>query len=97
MLHSGTLTTTFRILTPSGLSLAKALTENGPQHPVSSPLADTQRAGNVLMSYNNRPATDVIPFLSPLIAPSARVLGPALNAIAATPIRGTVEVCSCAC
>lgn len=44
------------------------------------------------MSYNNRPAIDVIPFLSPLIAPGARVLGPVLNAIAATPIRGTVEV-----
>lgn len=51
-----------------------------------------QRAGNVIMSYNNRPATDVIPFLSPIIVPSARVLGPLLNQIAASPMRSTVEV-----
>lgn len=50
-----------------------------------------QRAGNVVMSFNNRPATDVVPFLSPLIAPSARMLGPLLNQISASPIRPTVE------
>ncbi|GLC38392.1 hypothetical protein PLESTB_001582700 [Pleodorina starrii] len=50
-----------------------------------------QRSGNVLMSYNNRPASDVIPLLSPLIVPSARVLGPLINQVAASPIRSTVE------
>jgi Protein of unknown function (DUF1350) len=39
----------------------------------------TPRPGNVLLSYNNKPATDRIPFLSPLMAPSARVLGPILS------------------
>ncbi|KAG2422465.1 hypothetical protein HXX76_015989 [Chlamydomonas incerta] len=50
-----------------------------------------QRAGNVLMAYNNRPAADTIPLLSPLIVPSARVLGPIINQIAASPVRTTVE------
>eukprot|EP00198_Chlamydomonas_reinhardtii_P010995 XP_001700332.1 predicted protein [Chlamydomonas reinhardtii] len=50
-----------------------------------------QRAGNVLMCYNNRPAADTIPLLSPLIVPSARVLGPIINQIAASPVRTTVE------
>ncbi|GIL78290.1 hypothetical protein Vretimale_7640 [Volvox reticuliferus] len=50
-----------------------------------------QRSGNVLMSYNNRPASDVIPLLSPLIVPSARVMGPLINQLAASPLRSTVE------
>ena len=41
------------------------------------------RDGNVLLSFNNRPATDVIPFLSPLLAPGTRVLGPVLSAVCA--------------
>ncbi len=61
-----------------------------PPPPTSPPL--TQRAGNCLLSYNNRPATDVIPLLSPVIVPSARILGPVINQIAASPIRTTVEV-----
>lgn len=49
------------------------------------------RTGNVLMSFNNRPATDSIPFLSPLIAPSARALGPILSQLATSPLRTGVE------
>ena len=49
------------------------------------------RAGNVLMSFNNRPATDSIPFLSPFIAPSARALGPILSQLATSPLRSNVE------
>ena len=49
------------------------------------------RAGNVLMSFNNRPATDSIPFLSPFIAPSARALGPLLSQLATSPLRSNVE------
>lgn len=44
------------------------------------------------MSFNNKPATDSIPFLSPFIAPSARMLGPILSTIAQSPIRSTVEM-----
>jgi hypothetical protein len=33
------------------------------------------------MSYNNRPAADVIPLLTPLVLPSARVLGPLVNQV----------------
>lgn len=46
-----------------------------------------QREGNVLMSYNNRPATDAIPFLSPILAPSARAVGPLLEQLATSPLR----------
>ena len=49
------------------------------------------RAGNVLMSFNNKPATDSIPFLSPFIAPSARALGPILSQLATSPLRSNVE------
>ncbi|KAI8475731.1 MAG: hypothetical protein J3K34DRAFT_403441 [Monoraphidium minutum] len=50
------------------------------------------RAGNALMAFNNRPATDTIPFLSPLIAPSARALSPLLAQLASPgPLRSTVE------
>jgi len=49
------------------------------------------RAGNILMSFNNKPATDSIPFLSPLIAPSARALGPILSQLATSPLRSGVE------
>lgn len=49
------------------------------------------RTGNVLMSFNNRPATDSIPFLSPFIAPSARALGPILSQLATSPLRTGAE------
>lgn len=43
------------------------------------------------MGFNNRSATEVVPLMAPLIAPSARMLGPILNQIAASPVRSTVE------
>lgn len=49
------------------------------------------RAGNIHIGYNNRNAPDVIPLMAPLIAPSARLLGPVLNQIVASPVRATVE------
>ena len=51
-----------------------------------------QRAGNAFLAFNNHGAMGMIPFLSPLIAPSARLLGPILTQIAASPVRSTVEV-----
>ena len=45
---------------------------------ISARYASTSRAGNILMSFNNKPATDAIPFFSPFIAPGARALGPLL-------------------
>jgi len=49
------------------------------------------RRGNILMSFNNKPATETIPFLSPLLAPGARALGPLLQQLATSPLRATVE------
>jgi hypothetical protein len=55
--------------------------------PSPSLLNTSQRDGNVVMSFNNKPATDSIPFLSPLLAPSARALGPLLEQLATSPLR----------
>lgn len=41
--------------------------------------------------FNNRPATDAIPILSPYIAPSVRALGPLLSQLATSPLRSGVE------
>ncbi len=51
-----------------------------------------QRAGNAFLGYNNLSASALIPFLSPIIAPSARALSPLLSTIASSPARNTVEV-----
>eukprot|EP01024_Parvocaulis_polyphysoides_P045704 TRINITY_DN4282_c0_g1_i1.p1 TRINITY_DN4282_c0_g1~~TRINITY_DN4282_c0_g1_i1.p1 ORF type:complete len:442 (+),score=64.92 TRINITY_DN4282_c0_g1_i1:56-1381(+) len=52
------------------------------------------RTGNIILSYNNKPATDVIPFLSPILAPGARMAGPFLSQLARSPFRSTVEQAS---
>jgi len=49
------------------------------------------RAGNCLLSFNNRPATDAIPLLSPLIAPGAQMLFPVLQQLASSPLRQPME------
>lgn len=42
--------------------------------------------GNILLSYNNRPAQDIIPFLASFVAPGARAVGPLLSQAASNPI-----------
>lgn len=49
------------------------------------------RAGNALISFSNQPATDSIPFLSPIIAPGTRLLGSVLTQVASSPFRPTLE------
>ena len=39
---------------------------------------NVERAGNVLLSFNNKPATDAIPLFAPLVAPLAQA-GPHLR------------------
>lgn len=51
-----------------------------------------QRDGAVLLSYYNRPATDVIPFLSPTVAPGLKGMGGALSQLAGSPIRSAFDV-----
>lgn len=83
-----------RVLTPDAAMLPVYGVGHGMGsviHLLISARYSVKRSGNVLLSYNNRPATDVIPFLSPLIAPSARIMGPLLNQITASPLRSTVE------
>ncbi len=43
------------------------------------------------MSFNNRPATDALPFLNSYLAPGARMLGPVLSQLATSPLRSTFE------
>ena len=40
-----------------------------------------QHAGNVFMSFNNRPVTEAIPFLSQFISPGAAFLAPVLRGL----------------
>jgi len=48
---------------------------------------ETKRDGNVLMSFNNRPATDAIPLFAELFAPGLRGLSPILDAASKSPLR----------
>ena len=49
------------------------------------------RRGNVLMGFNNRPASDSVPLLAPVIAPSATLLGPILHQIADSPFTAPAQ------
>eukprot|EP00892_Ulva_mutabilis_P006454 jgi/Ulvmu1/4180/UM019_0159.1 len=51
-----------------------------------------QRDGSILLSYYNRPAVDVIPFLSPMVAPGLQGLGGAFSQLAASPLRSAIDV-----
>lgn len=44
-----------------------------------------QRAGNVLMSFNNKEASKAIPLFSPVIVPMAQNLGPVIRQLMASP------------
>eukprot|EP00891_Asterochloris_glomerata_P001003 jgi/Astpho2/1003/e_gw1.00016.119.1_t len=55
------------------------------QHLIVSSRYVSSRQGNMLMSFNNKPATESIPFFSPFIAPGARAFGPILAQVAANP------------
>lgn len=44
-----------------------------------------QRKGNVIISFNNRSASDAIPFLSPMVAPMTQNLGPLLAQLTSSP------------
>ena len=50
------------------------------------------RAGNVLLSFNNKPATDAIPLFLPVVAPLAQGLNPLLTSWATSPLRGGVDM-----
>ncbi len=49
-----------------------------------------KRAGNVFLGFNAKPATATVPFLSPIIAPGARLLGPMLARLAESPVSATL-------
>lgn len=48
---------------------------------------ETRRDGNVLMSFNNRPATDAIPLFAELFAPGLQGLSPIIDAASKSPLR----------
>ena len=48
---------------------------------------ETKRRGNVLMSFNNKPATDAIPLFAELFAPGLQGLSPILDAAQKSPLR----------
>lgn len=48
---------------------------------------ETNRRGNALMSFNNKPATDAIPLFADVLAPGLRGLSPILDAANKSPLR----------
>ncbi|KAK9800800.1 hypothetical protein WJX73_006739 [Symbiochloris irregularis] len=46
-----------------------------------------QRAGNIFLSFNNRPATEALPQISPFLGPGAAFMGPILARMAMSPLR----------
>ncbi|KAG0621582.1 hypothetical protein M758_3G031800 [Ceratodon purpureus] len=44
-----------------------------------------QRKGNIILSFNNRSASDAIPFLSPMVAPMTQNIGPLLSQLTSSP------------
>ena len=48
---------------------------------------ETKRRGNVMMSFNNKPATDAIPLFADVLAPGLRGLSPILDAANKSPLR----------
>lgn len=44
-----------------------------------------QRKGNVIISFNNRSASEAIPFLSPMVAPMTQNIGPILQQLTSSP------------
>lgn len=50
------------------------------------------RAGNALLSFNNKPATDAIPLFAPVVSPLAQGLNPLLSQWPSSPLRGGVDL-----
>lgn len=44
-----------------------------------------RRAGNALMSFNNKPTTDAVPLFAEVLAPGLRLLSPAITAVTTNP------------
>ena len=49
------------------------------------------RAGNVLISFNNKPASDAIPLFGPVVSPLAQGLNPLVTGITTSPFRPGVD------
>lgn len=49
------------------------------------------RAGNVLLSFNNKPASDAIPLFGPVVSPLAQGLNPLVTGLATSPLRPGVD------
>jgi len=46
-----------------------------------------QREANVLISFNNKPATDAVPLFAPVVAPGLQGLSPIIAGLAGSPLR----------
>lgn len=45
-----------------------------------------QRSGNVFLSFNNKPATESLPFITPFLGPGAAAIAPIIARLAASPL-----------
>ena len=54
---------------------------------IGSRYALSDRAANVLISFNNKPATDAVPLFTPVVAPGLQNLSPLIASVADSPFR----------
>lgn len=54
---------------------------------IGSRYALPDRAANVLISFNNKPATDAVPLFTPVVAPGLQNLSPLIASVADSPFR----------
>jgi hypothetical protein len=54
---------------------------------IGSRYALPDRAANVMVSFNNKPATDAVPLFAPVVAPGLQSLSPVISGIVDSPLR----------
>jgi hypothetical protein len=58
---------------------------------IGSRYALPDRAANVLISFNNKPATDAVPLFTPVVAPGLQNLSPLIASVADSPFRAPLR------
>ena len=58
---------------------------------IGSRYALPDREANVMISFNNKPATDAVPLFAPIVAPGLQGLSPIISGLAGSPLRAPLR------
>ena len=58
---------------------------------IGSRYALPDREANVMLSFNNKPATDAVPLFAPIVAPGLQGLSPIISGLAGSPLRAPLR------